>query len=1395
MAIKNVADAGVGGATVAGGVADNNASQLGQGAATVANEAVGQVIKDAELAHGGKDLVGKSVASKFMGPVGFGISAWGAVNDYNTIQKDYNGFGNIKLGSALSFTGNSMAALGVLGITGALLLGISAPVWAPMAAIGGTVISVGGVATGFLLPDTTIGDIYSGRAFNNMIDKLAPKIGEAATNAHNAINDGIDNTKNTFNNITSGKAFRDSIDKLAPKIGEAAINMDKAINEAMANGAEKVNNAMQKATDAYKTAEQKIADAYKAAEQAFKDGVKTAEEAVKEATQKAEQIAKDLAKEVSETFKEVSDNLADAFDKYRQAAEDAFNKWKQQAEDFFDDFKLPNPFDDLPDDLAEAFAKWAGINRSGFHYFYDPIVLDLDGDGIETIAYDKLKKAVFDHDGDGIAHATGWVKKDDGILVLDRNGDGVINDGREVFGDSTILSTGETAKHGYEALADLDSDGNGKINADDAKFNELRVWRDLDSDGVSDVGELFGLHELGIGALNLDYQEVDRNLAGGNKLTQLGSYEKHDGKTGVMGDVNFNFHGVYTKHLDGVKNTDDRLPNLQGSGRVRSLSEAMTLSSELRNIVVNYLNAKSKDEQLSMMDGLLKAWAKTDPDYQDYEKSIFLSIRSSSSQKGAVGIAGSGGATIIDTMGMAEFDKIKYKIGVIDSFMSTKTDNMFYANVKDFEKTTKIINDTYDKLIKSVYSGLYPQTVQNRYGDLIDIVVDVKDGNLLFGLDINRLVSDFKARLDVGGQTAMSAFGDIMEYFAYLQVQTQPNIVGRDKLVNLIEHVVSSMPKHELDGWINGIDFKIDRELPIKMGDAQDNHLNGGAVFAGAGNDRLTGTKNSDLLFGQDGNDTLNGGNGDDILNGGAGDDYLSNSGQNNGNDTYIFSGDYGNDIIHDSDSNVSKERHQDTIRFTDVNLSAVQVLLKGQDLILKTSDSNSVTIQNFEYGDSYHIENFEFADQTVSLAELMATKVATYHGTDNNDNHNIAQWKSQSIAHLGAGNDVFNATGGKTEVYGQDGNDRVTTGAGNDVLDGGNGSDTLNGGAGDDLLFGQDGNDTLNGGNGDDILNGGAGDDYLSNSGQNNGNDTYIFSGDYGNDIIHDSDSNVSKERHQDTIRFTDVNLSAVQVLLKGQDLILKTSDSNSVTIQNFEYGDSYHIENFEFADQTVSLAELMATKVATYHGTDNNDNHNIAQWKSQSIAHLGAGNDVFNATGGKTEVYGQDGNDRVTTGAGNDVLDGGNGSDTLNGGAGDDLLFGQDGNDTLNGGNGDDILNGGAGDDYLQGGAGADTFVFSLDVGLVVDVSQIGFDKIADFDLKQGDKIDLTGLFADKSIMDNFGDYIHFEKSGTKNITMMIDIDGKDEMFEKIAIADIYSNNIDGVLNQLNQGEGLIL
>ena len=87
--------------------------------------------------------------------------------------------------------------------------------------------------------------------------------------------------------------------------------------------------------------------------------------------------------------------LSEKGDELSKEMEDLAEKIKDTLKDILDkiaDLNLPNPFDDLPDDLAEAFAKWAGINRSGFHYFYDPIVLDLDGDGVITI-----QRALFNH--------------------------------------------------------------------------------------------------------------------------------------------------------------------------------------------------------------------------------------------------------------------------------------------------------------------------------------------------------------------------------------------------------------------------------------------------------------------------------------------------------------------------------------------------------------------------------------------------------------------------------------------------------------------------------------------------------------------------------------------------------------------------------------------------------------------------------------------------------------------------------------------------------------------------------------------------------------------------------------------------------------------------------------
>lgn len=763
---------------------------------------------------------------------------------------------------------------------------------------------------------------YAGNKFDSAVDYVGGKFVEGVLDGTEAINNGIDNAKKTAKDIMLGNTFRDGIDHIAPKVGEAMINFTKAMDNAIDNGATNIQEVADKISDKTNEAIKEIAEAYQQAQQNIKEGVQDAKEAMAEAAKKAEKIAQDLSNDIYETFKEISEEVAQAFRDYQQATQDTFNEWREKAQEFFDNFNASDFFDNLPDNMAQFFMDWANMNRSGFHYFYDPLVLDLDGDGIETIAHDKLNKAVFDFDGDGIANATGWVHKDDGILVLDRNKDGIINDGREVFGDSTILSSGKTARHGYEALADLDTDGNGKIDVLDERFAELKVWRDLNADGISDAGELFGLEALGIKSLNTDYQDVDRNLSGNNKLTQLGNFEKSDGKTYTMGDVNFNFHSVYAKHLKGIDNDIQGLPNLKGSGRVRSLREAMALSDELKSIVMDYISASNKQEQLALMDKLLKAWVMTDVGYQEYRGGILQSsLALNATNRGvAIAIAGSAGSTVIDPKELKEFENIKYKIGVINSFMGTKTEQIFYAGSRDFSKTINTINNSYNKLVESVYGGLYAQVVNNRYGDLLDISIGLDSNNgIEFSLSLDRLAENFKEKIHDDGQLSKPVFVDIVEYIVYLQNQNKINVLGKHKILTLIESVLSSIPDNELDDWLSDIDIKGIDEAIFKTDDKDDN-IRGGLIFAGAGNDHLTGTDNVDILYGQDGNDTLRSGAGNDFLDGGAdndrleagdgddtliggtGDDYLYGG---SGADIFVFSanmnfdlnGDYGNGV------------------------------------------------------------------------------------------------------------------------------------------------------------------------------------------------------------------------------------------------------------------------------------------------------------------------------------------------------------------------------------------------------------------------------------------------------------------------------------------------------------------
>ncbi len=162
-----------------------------------------------------------------------------------------------------------------------------------------------------------------------------------------------------------------------------------------------------------------------------------------------------------------------------------------------------------------------------------PIVLDLDGDGIELVSL-ASSSTMFDMDQDGVVDRTGWVGADDGILAIDRNGDGAIGSVDEISFRGDV----EGAISDLEGLRAFDSNEDGVLNAADERFGEFQVWQDLNQDGVSQKGELRTLTEAGISEIGLTLS-VSSNESddSDNSIYATGSFVKADGSIGLLGDV------------------------------------------------------------------------------------------------------------------------------------------------------------------------------------------------------------------------------------------------------------------------------------------------------------------------------------------------------------------------------------------------------------------------------------------------------------------------------------------------------------------------------------------------------------------------------------------------------------------------------------------------------------------------------------------------------------------------------------------------------------------------------------------------------------------------------------------------------------------------------------------
>ncbi|MDZ7814228.1 MAG: hypothetical protein U5L74_14500 [Ideonella sp.] len=165
-----------------------------------------------------------------------------------------------------------------------------------------------------------------------------------------------------------------------------------------------------------------------------------------------------------------------------------------------------------------------------------PLVLDLDGNGVQTVGVDHGVR--FDLKATGDTPTVGWTDGRDGLLVLDRNGNGRIDDGAELFGEGTTLANGLKAPDGFTALAEADDNGDGVINAQDAVFGQLQVWVDANIDGVTQAGELKGLAELGVVEFNLK-ATTGTEVQNGNLLGLLSDYTTADGQRHDLVDVWF----------------------------------------------------------------------------------------------------------------------------------------------------------------------------------------------------------------------------------------------------------------------------------------------------------------------------------------------------------------------------------------------------------------------------------------------------------------------------------------------------------------------------------------------------------------------------------------------------------------------------------------------------------------------------------------------------------------------------------------------------------------------------------------------------------------------------------------------------------------------------------------
>ena len=865
----------------------------------------------------------------------------------------------------------------------------------------------------------------------------------------------------------------------------------------------------------------------------------------------------------------------------------------------------------IPEDTKGDIGKlWEDAENSR-----SPLVVDLDGDGkIETVSTDG--NVHFDFDSNQKIENSGWIGKNEGFLVRDINGNGQIDNGTEMFGNHTVLQNGKNAVNGFEALKDLDSNGNGKFDAEDDAWSQVKVWRDANTNGIVDSGELLTLEQAGIESINLkyDYQkEADEN---GNLEIQQGTFNRTDGTTGKVSDVWFDVDGTNTiLNEDDITIPDDikNLPDIKGWGNVYSLHAAMALdeTGTLKSLVEQYLAATDDNTKDTLLNDIIYHWAGV----QDMDPVG----RNPSQVYGNV-------------LGDAR------KLEALEEFMGEDYLGTWCWGERETNPhghAAPMILQAFELLKNYVGTILSANLANNPY--LQKIILTYNAETKHWDVNVDQAVALLQEAFEAdatNGKIEMLQLSNILRFYdnaedviaAFQAKGSADGTFFETELLNFGHNSVGSAANDNLFGTegndlMNGL---AGNDI-IKAAEGDDTAL------GGSGNDYIYGEDGDDVLDGEEGNDYLFGGNGNDTLKGGAGDDVLSGG---NGADIYLFEKGFGNDSIDNTQDDTAP--NADIIKFGEGILPENAILQRqGFDLIISVSYEDGTT-------DSVRVFSY-FDKQGTSSTTVSAIQFAD--GTSWDYEYVLDHWNS-----------LPDINGGVT-LEGNNDDNRIDGTAANDIL-GGNG--------GDDTIYGNAGNDFIYGGTGNDRLEGGA------------GNDTYLWHLGDGLDTIYDNANQDTIQFGEgivwDYLTFRNSGNDLIILVHEQEDqgiIIQNFFSGQDYKIEKINFFDGSSVNLSEIG---LTLKQLKTGE--SIKGTEFDDI--IYANGGNDTVNAGIGDDTIYGEAGFDTLYGENGNDVLIGGTGNDRLEGGLGDDTYiyNVGDGLDTIYddnrGNTDNDTIKFGEG---------------------------------------------------------------------------------------------------------------------------